>query len=93
MRDVTEQDFRKKEFRDAKVEDYEFRDDGALVRKDRWMRGVQDIACILFGGRSFEIAEVVERVRQLMPPDYEGEDLGIECTIAALNEKGKTCDH
>lgn len=47
MREVTEKDFRKPEFRDAKVEDYEFRDDGKLVRKDRFQTTVFKIASIL----------------------------------------------
>ena len=37
---VTEEDFRMPEFRGAKVEDYEFRKDGKIVRKDRWERGI-----------------------------------------------------
>lgn len=47
-RAVTELDFRKPEYRDAKVEDYEFRADGALVRKDRWEVGIRTI-CGLVG--------------------------------------------
>ena len=42
-RTVTEQDFRMPEFRDAKPEDYEFRRDGKIVRKDRWERAVQSL--------------------------------------------------
>lgn len=63
---VTEADFRKPEFKDAKVEDYEFRADGALVRKDRWEAAVQTIKNILeITRREFEIDEVVEGVRAL----------------------------
>lgn len=67
MREVTERDFRMPEFRDAKVEDYEFRKDGALVRKDRWERAVHSIASTLgMESRSgFEIADVVARVQEL----------------------------
>lgn len=43
-REVTEADFRMAQYRDAKPEDYEFRDDGALVRKDRWEKTVRRIA-------------------------------------------------
>ncbi|UPK86800.1 hypothetical protein [Pseudomonas sp. A2] len=65
-RPVTEQDFRRPEFRDAKVEDYEFRRDGALVRKDRWEQGIHRIHSIVGRrGRDFEISEVVEAVEQL----------------------------
>lgn len=47
-RQVTEADFRHVEFREAKVDDYEFRDDGRLVRKDRWEKCVRSIAT-MFG--------------------------------------------
>jgi hypothetical protein len=66
-RPVTELDFRMPEFRDAKPEDYEFRDDGKIVRKDRWQRGINKIASILdMNGRSgFEIDDVIARVQTL----------------------------
>ncbi|MDU9399010.1 hypothetical protein [Pseudomonas sp. zfem003] len=67
MRQVTELDFRMPEFRNAKVEDYEFRQDGKLVRKDRWERGIHTIRAIIgHGGREFEIDDVVEQVRDVM---------------------------
>lgn len=66
-REVREQDFRRPEFRDAKVEDYEFRDDGAIVRKDRWERGLRDIASMVVGSRSkFEVKDVVDAVGDLV---------------------------
>ena len=43
QRQVTEKDFRAAEFRDADPADYEFRDDGKLVRKDRWEQGMFEI--------------------------------------------------
>lgn len=43
-RAVTEADFRMPEFRDAKPEDYERRDDGRIVRKDRWETTVREVA-------------------------------------------------
>lgn len=47
-REVTEQDFRMPEFRDAKVEDYEFRSsDQKLVRKDRWQTGIHRLSAAL----------------------------------------------
>lgn len=65
-RPVTEQDFRRPEFRDAKVEDYEFRADGALVRKDRWEQGIHRIHNIVGRiGREFEIGDVVSAVEKL----------------------------
>jgi hypothetical protein len=65
---VTEQDFRKPEFSDANPEDYEFRDDGVIVRKDRWKTGIFKIASLLdFSVRDgFEIDQVVEAVRELV---------------------------
>ncbi|ENZ1687435.1 hypothetical protein [Pseudomonas aeruginosa] len=65
MREVTELDFRRPEFRDAKVEDYEFRQDGALVRKDRWERGVRAIVAALgWSRRDFEVEDVVSEVER-----------------------------
>lgn len=67
MRQVTELDFRMPEFRNAKAEDYEFREDGKLVRKDRWENGIHTIRAIIgHDGREFEIDDVVERVRDVM---------------------------
>lgn len=65
MRQVTEQDFRYPEFRDKDPNDYEFRADGKVVRKDRWETGIYDIVCILGIEGDFEISEVVEKVRKL----------------------------
>jgi hypothetical protein len=65
-RQVTEQDFRMPEFKEAKVEDYEFREDGKLVRKDRWERAIGSIRFLVgIEGREFEISEVVDAVRTL----------------------------
>ncbi|WP_271103737.1 hypothetical protein [Pseudomonas tohonis] len=89
MREVTELDFRMPEFRNAKVEDYEFRDDGKLVRKDRWENGIHTIRAIIGrDGRDFEIENVVEQVREVMG-DWmraEPEDWGemIECGCVDL---------
>lgn len=65
-REVTEKDLRAPEFQEGGPEDYEFREDGKLVRKDRFKRGIQDIACILFGARrAYEVDEVVKEVHRL----------------------------
>jgi len=65
-RQVTELDFRRPEFRDAKVEDYEFRADGVLVRRDRWECAITAIRYLVgIDGRSFEVDEVVDAVRVL----------------------------
>ena len=66
MRAVTERAFRMREFADAKVEDYEFREDGKVVRKDRWETGILKIASILKLVRGdWEISEVVQAVEEL----------------------------
>ncbi|ARK42609.1 hypothetical protein BOC60_20215 [Burkholderia pseudomallei] len=60
------------EFRDAKVEDYEFRGDGKLVRKDRWECAIGSIRHMVgVTGREFEIPDVVEAVRK-MAATFEG---------------------
>ncbi len=66
MRTVTESDLRMPEFRNAKPEDLEFREDGKLVRKDRWEDGIRRIASIIgWDRREFEVSDVVEEVRRL----------------------------
>jgi hypothetical protein len=64
-REVTEQDFRKEEYLNAKPEDYEFREDGALVRKDRFEVGIKTIA-VRLGFRDFEISEILEKIDELI---------------------------
>jgi hypothetical protein len=90
-RQVTEKDLRRPEFSEGGPEDYEFREDGKLVRKDRFMRGMQDIAAILFGSRhQYEIDEVVNEVHRLRGLQvheaiedaravYESEPIALQC--------------
>ena len=68
IRPVTEADFRQPEFRAAKVEDYEFRDDGRIVRKNRWIEAVHDIKSLVLDddARDFEIDEVISAVKKLV---------------------------
>lgn len=63
-REVTEQDFRMPEYRDAKPEDYEFDGNGKLARKDRWEQGIRGICCIVGGSprEPFDIQSVVRKV-------------------------------
>jgi hypothetical protein len=73
---VTEQDFRMPEFKNSNPEDYEFRDDGNIVRKDRWETGIQRIRIALgMNTREFEIDDIVYAVRRLVNeyPDIEEE--------------------
>jgi hypothetical protein len=75
-RDVMERDLRAAEFSDGKPDEYEFRSDGKIVRKDRFQRGMRDIATIVFGcGHDYEIADVVKAIHGLQ---------GV-CLAAALN--------
>ncbi len=63
---VAERDFRKPEFVDADPKDYERRDDGKIVRKDRWQTGIFRIASIVgCNMREFEIDEVIAKVQIL----------------------------
>jgi hypothetical protein len=66
-------------------DDYETRDDGQRVRKDRWKTGIQNIVTILKGSRSgFEIDEVVEMVRKLAEfsrADYESGGNGMAMSV------------
>ena len=79
-REVTERDFRMPEFRDADPNDYEFRADGRIVRKDRWENGIHSIRTALGDSRrEFEIEDIVRAVRALVetippPPDDEEEN-------------------
>lgn len=68
-REVTEMDFRSEEFRNAKVEDYEFRGDGKVVRKDRWEMAIHKIRSLCGGNArdEFEIPEVIQAVEALLP--------------------------
>lgn len=64
---VTERDFRKEEFRNANPDDYEFRDDGEIVRKDRWEVGMRRLAAFM-GKNSFEVSDIVDEIRQNLTP-------------------------
>lgn len=67
MREVTERDIRIPEFRDADLNDLEFRGDGKIVRKDRWETGIHRIRDVLGDmRREFEIDEIVSAVEALV---------------------------
>ena len=66
MNEVTERDIRLPEFRDAKIEDLEFREDGKVVRKDRWETAVRSIRYALGDERrEFEVDDIVRAVEAL----------------------------
>lgn len=76
---VTERDIRLPEFRDAKLEDLEFRADGKIVRKDRWETAIHSIRDALGDERQkFETRDIVDAVRALAAsiesPPEEDED-------------------
>lgn len=79
-RAVTEHDFRMPKFRDADPKDYEFREDGAIARKDRWETTVRRIRSALGDQRrEFEVDDVISAVRSLVAtfedqPDEDAED-------------------
>lgn len=82
MREVTERDIRMPEFRDAKLEDLEFRGDGKIVRKDRWETGIRNIRSALGDWRrEFEIDDVVQAVEALIAtfPDLPDEEEESDC--------------
>ena len=76
MKKVTEADFRMPEYRDALVEDYEFRADGKLVRKDRWEKGIYNIAyAIGLSHGTVEIQEVVDKCVKIVAAINASQDL------------------
>lgn len=67
MKQATEQDLRMPHLRDADPADYEVREDGAVVRKDRWETGIRNIAGALGWSRTpYEIEDVVREVERLV---------------------------
>lgn len=88
--EVTEADFRMPEFKTAKLEDYERREDGKVVLKARWKNGISAIASVMgFSSRDgFEIHDVVNKVRTLAedadPDNWESEDMPEVCAVVDL---------
>ncbi len=73
--------------------EFEVRADGKTVRRDRWEVAVRRIVALLWGNRrEFEVDEVVEAVRALVPqPFNEGDDEGLVRAVlgAAPAERGE----
>lgn len=68
-REVTEQDLRMPEFHGADINDLEFREDGKIVRKDRFQKSMRSIAYEVGLGRgrdSYECPDVVVKVKELV---------------------------
>jgi len=65
-RTVTERDLRHPDFQRGEPDEYEFREDGKIVRQDRWENGIRRIAGALgISRQSWEISEVVAAVEKL----------------------------
>lgn len=70
-RKVSIEDFIKLEFRGKNPDDYEFRADGKIVRKDRWENAIHDIrgklidAGLLPDTENFDIQDVTDAVHLL----------------------------
>ena len=71
-RTVTIEDFIKDEFKGKDPNDYEFRGDGKIVRKDRWEAGIHNIHNLLVSygvlknHDEFEIEEIFKSVEGLL---------------------------
>lgn len=63
---ITERDLRLPEFRDVDIEDLERRDDGTIARKDRWERGIRELAGVvgIDPRAKWEVVDVINRVRE-----------------------------
>jgi len=67
VREVTERDLRHPRFAEGEPSDYEFRSDGAIVRKDRWEMAIHAIkSAVGDPRREFEVADVVSAVKALV---------------------------
>lgn len=66
-------DFIIPEFRGKDPKDYEVREDGKVVRKDRWENGIRRIRSMLVEAKllpdsaEFEIVDVINAVDKLIP--------------------------
>lgn len=92
QRQVTEQDFRRPEFHNAKVEDYEIRSDGKVVRKDRWQTAINTIAYIvgMSSRQGFEVEDVILATRNAVPRERLDEIL---CYINNNADNMHTLEH
>lgn len=69
---VTERDLRAPEFRQGEPNEYEFREDGTIARKDRWEQGIRQLAAMFFTNReSWEVNDVVSKVLKLVEEKYD----------------------
>lgn len=80
----------------GRASEYETRDDGELVRKDRWKVGFGNIVTILIGSRSkYEIDDIVEKVRvvaEAARADYESGGNGVPGSAPAWGPCPANCN-
>lgn len=93
-RKVTERDLRLPEFRDIEnLDELEFRDDGKVVRKDRWQQAITAIVgAIGWARREYELPEVVEQVRQHVS-DTDRLDWLVKHDILVVKNEEDLCFH
>ncbi len=91
---VTEKDFRKDEFMNANPEDYEFMDDGRIVRKDRWEMGIRRIAHLLDMVNYWDITDVIQRVDDFInkPTGYHPQDTTATFSLPTEEDIKKLAD-
>ena len=91
---VTEKDFRKDEFINANPEDYEFREDGEIVRKDRWEMGIRRIAHLLDMGNAWDITDVIQRVDDFInkPTEYMPHEATADISLPTEEDIKKLAD-
>jgi hypothetical protein len=71
---------------DGRAAEFETRADGKVVRRDRWEWAIRRIVALLWGNRQeFEMDEVVEAIRELVPsPAEEGDDEDLVHSVQQL---------
>lgn len=63
---VTERDLRDPKYGDGDPDEFEFRDDGSIARKDRWEMGIRSIAsAVNVMAKGWEVKDVVDKVQEL----------------------------
>lgn len=71
----------------------EVRADGQTVRVDRWQVGIRRIVALLWGNRAkFEVDEVVEAVRALIPEPKEDDEGLVRGVFAQAGDAGEPSD-
>jgi hypothetical protein len=83
-RPVTERDVRMPQFQDADLADLEFREDGQVVRKDRWEMALRRIKFVVGDNRrEFDVLDVVAAVEWLVTliPNQAAGNVDDDCEV------------